>query len=226
MGTTTISPLLKLIAAYLRNSDTYHSHHLHLTFEPRVGAELYDRLGKGKITAIDLPLNGDNGYGEMFAKTKRQYLTTVVFSSAQQLMDELNIYSAYLVDGESVIGWKLEGVVFTKLEGAPRPVDFCYVEYHRKAMRDSSCVSDTVEKLKRAIDEVAADGPLNEATMMWSYSLKNETLMTAQRIYELSAIDWFVERIPKFEVCYYEEWVQDYEKEWKIAQTKLAAEEL
>lgn len=209
--------LVSLIKAYNRNAHVYHSHHLHLTFRNDVGERLYEEISKKNwMTKIRLPLGKHFSLATMFTKEKKQYLTTVVFSNMNQLLEALEIFFEYKLDDTAIIGWKLEGVVFEGAFKQAYPVDFCYIEYHRKFNEDIDPMIIYDSKFRTA---VRTPNPLQSAEEWWSYSEKNKMYMTVQRVYDRHQLPWFQRNVSKFEVCYYEVWMEDYEKDWISAQT-------
>lgn len=223
---TTAHQAMCLIMAYNRNAHLYTSHHLHLTFDEATGegllrlANVNDSL---KMTAIDLPL-GMASRDRMFERKKRQYLTTIVFSSLDQLLRHLEFIFAQLTPYSCIYGWKLEGVVYKNKWSAANLRDFLYLEYHKKYPIQGTTELDVeLAHCLATIDlhDNKSTNPLNTVPVLWSYSLKNKAMMTAQRVFDRATVSWFCENVAKFEICYYENWVVDYEEEWKNAQIHL-----
>jgi hypothetical protein len=171
MYTTQQANIELLLDAYRRNSGIFYSYHLHLTARDIQQSPLFG--------VINLPIGISQWYP--------QCQTSLVFSNEDQL---LALIDRVLATGAELIGFKLEGVVTTRMRQPPK--DFCYYELHTK--------SPTVEGVDWSDD-----------TIMYSFSMKNLMVVTAKRIYDRV----LVPTVPKYEVCFYEHWLADVEKAWR-----------
>lgn len=167
---------------FLNNAHIYHSHHLHLTIDPTVKLTPEQQ---SKCTRIILP-----EYDPITKKPtyRLQVLTTIKIANIAQFEKEISLFENL---SDKILGWKLEGVVtkYTPLKAQIK--DFCYYELH----------TSTPDKISDP-----------DFTRYWSYSLKNQKYISAERIFDVNAI----RNEPKYEVCYYDDWpVQNVEGVWK-----------
>lgn len=178
---------------------------------------LETNFGLNNFTIISLPLSNNTSY--------IQYLTTCKFNTSPidasvtefnqenyQVFSYFNaLYQLQQTNLINAVGFKIEGVVFPskkplfvqQIERNPSvsPVDlkkehpeFCYFETHRKV--------PTLAGLKLQPNELV------------SYSFKNQCYMSAFREYNITTIP---QGLAKYEVCIYETWIKDIEKDWKVA---------
>lgn len=137
----TSKQIVSLIRHYNYNASRYDIHYLYVILNPKVGDYLHKSSLQhtNKIVINELPL-GDTPV-TMFDKIKRQYVLSIVFSTMDQLLDNLNgILARVNDDNGSIIGWRLYGVVFEDSCDLLRYgsiYDFCYIEYQRECTTSS-----------------------------------------------------------------------------------------
>ena len=192
---------------------------------------LEEQFGLRNFTIISLPISNNTAY--------IQYLTTCKFNTTPIIAPKLSsptplalsppntndidlsnyevftyfntLFQLQVQNVINAIGFKIEGVVFPakkpvfvqQLESNPnlngpelhlKHPEFCYFETHRKV--------PTIEGLHLQPNELI------------SYSFKNQCYMSAFREYNITQIP---KALAKYEVCIYETWTKDIEKDWKTA---------